>query len=180
MRTLYLLLIVATNLITAKYNPISLFDGVLIIPVGSLFAGGVFVLRDLVQMKHGKEKTYTLILLATILSSAMTILNGDVAYIATASAVAFFVSESVDTEIFSHVRRSFAARVLLSGIVGGVLDSAIFVIVGLSPLGANMLPWALVPFAVMGQVAAKTVVQFAAVMCLLILKKIKNKKEANT
>ncbi len=180
MRTLYLLLIAATNLITAQYNPITLFGGVLIIPVGSLFAGGVFVLRDLVQMKYGKGNIYTLIMVGTALSSAMTILNGDVVYIAMASAVAFAVSESVDTEIFSRVRRSFAVRVLLSGIVGGVLDSAVFVIVGLSPLGTNALPWSLVPFAVMGQVATKTVVQLAAVMCLLILKKIKNKKEANT
>lgn len=50
-------------------------------------------------------------------------------------------------------------RVLYSGIVGGMLDSAIFVVIGLSPLGAGFLPWGAVPFAILGQALVKTIIQ---------------------
>lgn len=162
MRSLYLLLIIAANLLTAKFSPFSLFDGALIIPVGSVFAGAVFILRDLVQIKHGKAATYTLIAWATVLSTALSIMLGDVAYIAAASVLAFFASEAIDTEIFSRLRKSLAARILLSGIVGGCVDSALFVVLGLSPIGANMLPWAAVPSAIAGQMLVKILVQFPA------------------
>jgi uncharacterized PurR-regulated membrane protein YhhQ (DUF165 family) len=171
MRTLYLLLIAAANLLTAKLNPLVLAGGVLIVPVGSVLAGAVFVLRDIVQLRHGKRKTYTTILWAALVSAVMSRALGDTAHVAAASVVAFFASEAVDTEIFSRVRASLAARVLLSGAVGGCLDSALFVVLGLSPLGANMLPWEAVPFAVLGQVLVKIAVQIPAAIYLLIRKR---------
>lgn len=177
MRSLYLLLIAVSNLLTAKFSPMVLAGGLLIVPVGSLFAGAVFILRDIVQLRHGKRKTYTTILLAASISAVLSVALGDTAHVAVASVVAFFVSEAADTEIFSRLRRSLAARILLSGIVGGCLDSAVFVILGLSPLGANMLPWAAVPFAVFGQVLTKTGVQLVAAGGLLLHnKKTKGKK----
>lgn len=177
MRVLYLLIITLSNILTAKYSPFVLCDGLLIVPVGSVFAGVVFVLRDLVQIKHGKRKTYTTILVAVALSAVTSVLIGDTAHIAAASAVAFFASESLDTEIFSRLRRSLAARIMLSGILGGVIDSALFVLIGLSPLGANMLPWSQVPFAVLGQAISKTVVQIAAVGIILYHNKKTKEKE---
>jgi uncharacterized PurR-regulated membrane protein YhhQ (DUF165 family) len=166
-----------SNLLTAKFSPMVLAGGFLIIPVGSLFAGAVFILRDIVQLRHGKRKTYTTILWAALISAALSVALGDTAHVAVASVVAFFVSEATDTEIFSRLQKSLAARILISGIVGGCLDSAVFVVLGLSPLGANMLPWQAVPFAVLGQVLAKTVVQLvAAVGLLLHNKKTKGKK----
>lgn len=159
MRSLYLLLIAAANILTAKIDPLILAGGVLIVPVGSLFAGAVFILRDLVQLRHGKRKTYTIILWAAVLSAVLSIGLGDTAHVAVASVVAFFASETADTEIFSRVRRSFAARVLLSGIVGGCLDSLLFVLLGLSPLGLDTIPWGAVPSAVLGQMLVKTAVQ---------------------
>lgn len=183
MRSLYLLLIAATNVLTAKFDPFVLCGGFLIIPVGSLFAGAVFVLRDKVQMKHGRRKTYTTILYAAIFSAITSLLLGDTAHVAVASVAAFFVSEAADTEVFSRVRSSLAARVAISGIVGGCLDTAVFVVLGLSPLGANMLPWSAVPFAMLGQVLAKTGVQIVAAGCLLLKEKARKRnknKEATT
>lgn len=171
MRSLYLLLIAAANLLTAKFDPLILAGGALIVPLGSLFAGAVFILRDLVQMKHGKQKTYTTILGAAALSAVLSVGLGDTAYVAVASVVAFFASEAADTEIFSRVRRSLAARVLLSGIVGGCLDSVLFVLLGLSPLGAGMIPWAAVPSAVLGQMLVKVLVQFAAFLFIALRRK---------
>ena len=162
MRNLYLLLIIAANLLTAKFSPLSLFDGALFVPLGSVFAGAVFVLRDLVQLKHGKATTYRLITCAAALSGVLSILLGDTVHVAAASVAAFFASEAIDTEIFSRLRKALAARVLLSGIVGGCVDSIIFVVIGLSPIGANMLTWAAVPGAIAGQMLVKILVQLPA------------------
>lgn len=170
MRLLYLLLIALSNVLTAKFNPFVLAGGLLVIPVGSLFAGAVFVLRDLVQMKHGRANTYRLILWATFLSVALSIALGDTAHVAAASLVAFFLSEAIDTELFSRMRTSLGERVLVSGAVGGCLDSTIFVVYGLSPLASGVLPWDVVPFAVLGQTLVKLLVQFVAAGWLLLKK----------
>lgn len=162
MRTAYLLLIAASNLLTAKIPPFVLAEGVLIIPVGSVLVGAVFVLRDLIQMQHGRADTYITIARATFLSAALCIITGETAHIALASLMAFLAGEVIDTEIFTRVRSTLANRVLLSGLVGGTLDSVVFVVFGMSPAGANILPWSLVPAAVLGQVVAKLLLQFVA------------------
>lgn len=148
---------------TAKFNPLILIDGLVIVPVGSLLVGAVFILRDIVQMRHGRKNTYITIIAALILSAIISVVLGDTTHVATASAIAFLVSESVDTEIFTRTRKSIAARVLLSGLVGGTVDSSLFVIIGLSPFGADMLTWEQVPFAIIGQTVVKATVQIAAV-----------------
>lgn len=162
MRFLYLLIIAASNILTAKFSPLVFCEGVLIVPVGSVFVGMTFVLRDFVQMKHGKRKTYSAIFAAIVLSAGMSLTLGDTAHVAAASAVTFFVSEAADTEIFSRLKMSFAARIAVSGIIGGIIDSTLFVTIGLSPIGANMLQWNQVPYAVIGQVISKTIVQVIA------------------
>ena len=177
MRCLYLLLIVASNLITAKFNPIVIANGILIIPMGSLFAGAIFVLRDFVQIKHGKNKTYLTIFFAAVLSALSSAIIGDTVHVALASIIAFFISEAADTEIFSVIKNSLPVRVLLSGIIGGCLDSVIFVILGLSPIGANMLAWRLVPYAILGQMLTKAIVQIAALIYLIIFKNYKKEAE---
>ena len=164
MRFLYLLTIAAANVLTAKFDPLFLAGGVLIIPVGSVLAGAVFVLRDMVQLIHGRTNTYKLILWATLLSVTLSHALGDTAHVAAASMAAFFVSEAVDTEIFTRLRTSLSARVLVSGVVGGFIDSTIFVVFGLSPMGAGVLPWNLVPFAIMGQILAKLLAQVVALL----------------
>ena len=76
-----------------------------------------------------------------------------------ASALSFLVAETTDTEIYSRLKLPMSWRVFYSGLVGGLLDSVIFVIIGLSPLGANFLPWEAVPAAILGQVIVKTIIQ---------------------
>ena len=163
MRVLYLLIIAAANVLTAKFNPFVLFDGLVIVPVGSVLVGVVFILRDMVQMKHGKKDTYITIIAALLLSAVMSVILGDTTHVATASAISFLVSETIDTEIFTKARKSIIVRVLLSGLIGGAVDSAMFVIIGLSPIGSNVLTWMQVPFAIIGQASVKMIVQIVAV-----------------
>ena len=159
----YIASIVAANIITAKLGGLAFFNGAISMPAGSLLVGLTFMLRDLVQLKHGRRGAYMAIGFALVLSAVMSAVLGDTVHIAAASALAFFVSEAVDTEVFTRLRRSLLQRVAVSGIVGGVLDSSVFVLIGLSPLGGHLIEWSQVPPAIAGQIIAKTSIQLAAV-----------------
>lgn len=161
---LYLLSIVTANVVTARFMPIEI--GIFIIPFGSFFIGTTFILRDLVQNKYGRKKTYAFIFLALVLSAIVSYLLGDTLVIVAASAFSFLVSESSDTEIYTRLKLPMAWRVFYSGIAGGLLDSVIFVVVGLSPLGAGFVPWAAVPAAIVGQVIVKIVMQMIGAIIL--------------
>ncbi|MFE0503297.1 VUT family protein [Peribacillus butanolivorans] len=154
---LYLVSIVTANVVTAAFTPLQL--GVFIIPMGTLLIGGTFIFRDLVQNKFGRAKTYVCIVTALILSACVSFLLGDTLLIVFASALSFVVAETADTEIYTRLKLPMSWRVFYSGIVGGFFDSVIFVVIGLSPLGANVLPWEAVPAAIFGQIIVKTVIQ---------------------
>ncbi|RNB92529.1 VUT family protein [Brevibacillus fluminis] len=156
----YLLAIVSANVITASTVPFQF--GVFIIPAGTFIIGLTFILRDLVQNVIGRKYTYYTIFLATLLSAITSYILGDTLWIVLASILTFLVSETTDTEIYSRLKLPFSWRVFYSGIVGGFLDSVIFVIIGLSPLGANFLPWDAVGYAIIGQIIVKTLIQMFA------------------
>ncbi|MBP2076860.1 VUT family protein [Oceanobacillus polygoni] len=160
----YLISIVTANVITAAMMPLEI--GVFIIPMGTFLIGATFIFRDLVQNKYGRSKTYLFILTALILSGLVSFLLGDTLMIVAASALSFIISETADTEIYTRLKLPIAWRVFYSGIVGGLLDSVVFVIVGLSPLGAGFIPWEAVPAAILGQVIAKTVIQLIGALIL--------------
>lgn len=160
----YLLSIVTANVVTAAFAPLQL--GMFIVPMGTLLIGATFIFRDLVQNKYGRAKTYLFIIIALGLSALVSFLLGDTLLIVVASALSFVVAESADTEIYTRLKLPMAWRVFYSGIVGGFLDSVIFVIIGLSPLGANILPWEAVPAAILGQIIVKTVIQMFGALIL--------------
>ncbi|SES25950.1 VUT family protein [Psychrobacillus sp. OK032] len=160
----YLLSIVTANVVTAAFAPLQF--GMFIVPMGTLLIGATFIFRDLVQNKYGRSKTYLFIVLALALSALVSSMLGDTLLIVLASALSFVIAETADTEIYTRLKLPMAWRVFYSGIVGGFLDSAIFVVIGLSPLGANFLPWEAVPFAILGQIIVKTVIQMFGALIL--------------
>lgn len=155
---MYLGAMVAANVVTAKVAPVAV--GPFIVPAGTFFIGATFVLRDLVQQAVGRKATYGWIAVAMMLSAATSYALGDTLWIVFASAVTFLFSEATDTELYTRLRLSIGKRVLLSGTAGSLLDSAIFVVIGLSPLGAGFLTWGEVGQAVLGQALIKTAMQF--------------------
>ncbi|MEH7125668.1 VUT family protein [Bacillus sp. JJ1773] len=161
---IYLFTIVLANVVTAKFAPLEV--GIFLIPMGSFLIGATFIFRDLVQNKYGRKKTYLFICLALILSAISSYLLGDTLWIVFASAISFAVSETTDTEIYSRLNLPMHLRVLYSGVIGGILDSAIFVVVGLSPIGANILPWNVIWMAILGQIIVKVIMQFLGVLVL--------------
>ena len=165
---LYLFVIAFSNVITAALNPINFLG--LIIPCGTIFIGATFVLRDLCQEKYGRNKIYKLIIIAMVLSSIVSYMLGDSLSIVFASCISFLISETTDTEIYTKLKLPIHMRVMYSGIVGGLLDSIVFVILGLSPIGIGALTWEAIPSAIFGQVLFKTVMQFIG--CIIIKKQI--------
>ncbi|MFD2868463.1 VUT family protein [Kurthia populi] len=172
----YLICIVTANVVTASLAPFHF--GIFIVPMGTFFIGATFILRDLVQNKYGRKKTYGLIALALLLSAIVSASLGDTLLIVAASALSFLLSETADTEIYSRLKLPMAWRVFYSGIVGGILDSAVFVIIGLSPLGANILPWEAVPAAIIGQIIVKTVLQLIGASILSQLPAVRMREMA--
>jgi uncharacterized PurR-regulated membrane protein YhhQ (DUF165 family) len=156
---LYIVAIVMANILTATLTPSTI--GPFIITAGTWFVGATFFLRDMAQERYGRSTMYKVIGAALILSGVFSIMNGDILAITFASALAFGVSESTDTEIYTRLKLPIEYRVLWSGVAGGFLDSAVFVVVGLSPLTIGIIPWGAVPVAIMGQVIVKTIMQIA-------------------
>jgi queuosine precursor transporter len=169
----YLLSIITANVVTAAFAP--LHFGSFIVPMGTLFIGATFILRDLVQNSYGRKKTYFLIGTSLIISALVSFLLGDTMLIVLASAVSFAIAETTDTEIYTRLKLPMGWRVFYSGLVGGFLDSIVFVIIGLSPLGANFLPWEAVPVAITGQVIVKTLIQAIAAMIISQINNRNNK-----
>ena len=172
----YLLSIVTANVVTARFAPLEF--AMFIVPMGSFFIGATFIFRDLVQNKFGRKKTYGFIFIALLMSATVSYALGDTLIIVVASALSFVVAETTDTEIYTRLKLPMAWRVFYSGIVGGLLDSVVFVIVGLSPLGAGFIPWAAVPAAIVGQIIVKTVMQMLGAIILGQTLSYKEKREA--
>jgi uncharacterized PurR-regulated membrane protein YhhQ (DUF165 family) len=154
---LYLASIVIANVVTAQFQPANIIG--LIVPYGTWFIGLTFFLRDLTQKKYGRNKTYLFIVTALVLSAVTSSLLGDQLYIVAASSISFIISETIDTEIYTRLKSPLYLKVLYSGIFGGISDSTIFVVIGLSPLGMNFLPWSAVPLAILSQIIIKVLLQ---------------------
>lgn len=94
----------------------------LLAPSGVIMAGLALVLRDLVQRRLGVAASVAAIAIGACLSALMA-----PAAIVLASTAAFLVSELADLLVYTPLqRRRFVAAVVLSSVVGLVIDSAIF------------------------------------------------------
>lgn len=153
----YLLTILIANVVTASYHPLAL--GPFLIPMGTFFIGATFIIRDIVQNQYGRKNAYLTIVLALILSAVVSKWLGDTLAITIASAISFALAETTDTEMYTRFNLPILKRVFTSGTVSSLLDSTVFVIIGLSPIGAGFVPWAFIPYAILGQFLGKTLMQ---------------------
>jgi uncharacterized PurR-regulated membrane protein YhhQ (DUF165 family) len=117
----YLGTIVAANWAITEYGAIPVWPG-LLAPAGVLFAGLAFTLRDLLHDAAGRWA----VLAAIAAGAGLSFLVASPA-LATASAVAFGLSELADWAVYSPLReRRWLAAVAASNAVGLVLDSVLF------------------------------------------------------
>jgi uncharacterized PurR-regulated membrane protein YhhQ (DUF165 family) len=90
-------------------------------PSGVLMIGAAMFLRDLVQNIYGKKITLVAIAIGVLISYFVN------PAVATASAIAFACGETADFFIYTTLRkRTLSGAVVASGIVGGIIDSFIF------------------------------------------------------
>ena len=116
----YLACILGANAAIQHYGIIPVGFG-LTAPAGVYFIGPALVLRDLVQWSAGKTSALAALAAGASLSYAIAD-----PHIATASAVAFGVSELADFVLFTWVAPRWARAVFVGGIAGALLDSAVF------------------------------------------------------
>lgn len=116
----YLACIVGANAAIQHYGIIPAGFG-LSAPAGVFFIGPALVFRDLVQWTLGKCISLVTLAFGAVMSYAITD-----SHIATASAVAFGISELADFALFTWIAPRWSRAVLAGGIAGAVLDSAIF------------------------------------------------------
>jgi uncharacterized PurR-regulated membrane protein YhhQ (DUF165 family) len=149
--------IVAANVLTANEPPLT-FDWLgqtWVVTWGTFFIAATFVLRDAIQLEAGRRAAYAVIGGALALNVALSLHYDDLLWVTVGSAVAFAISESLDTEVFSRLRASVPKRVAVSGVVGGTVDSVAFALIALSPLTTGIVPWEFLWTTVVAQVVIK-------------------------
>lgn len=139
--TLYGGSIIAANWLIGHAGPIVLPSGAHLVPVGfglaapsGVYAAGVtFVARDVVQRTAGRRWALGAIAAGTVLSIAVN------PRFAIASGTSFLFSELADFAVYTPLqRRRFVLAVVASGIVGGIVDSVLFLGLAGIPLGAAL------------------------------------------
>jgi uncharacterized PurR-regulated membrane protein YhhQ (DUF165 family) len=88
--------------------------------IWSCWAGLIFVLRDMVQVRYGHWS-----LVAMLAGSVLSYLLAD-PFVATASVAAFAVSELIDWAVFTITRRPLRDRLWISAALSVPVDTAIF------------------------------------------------------
>lgn len=121
--------ILAANYVTTEYGMVPVGFG-LVATAGTYFAGLAFILRDLIQDTSGRRAVLALIVAGAALSYAISD-----PFIATASAVAFLLSEGADFAVYTPLRRrGYIRAAFASNLVGSVVDTIVFLTIAGFPL----------------------------------------------
>ncbi|TIW26550.1 MAG: VUT family protein [Mesorhizobium sp.] len=120
----------AANWLISNVGTECILNGPCIIPVGLglsapsgvLMIGAALVLRDMVHEAAGIK----IAILAIAIGAALSAFFAPPALV-TASVSAFAVAELADLAVYTPLRRrSLGAAVMLSGLIGSIIDSAVF------------------------------------------------------
>ena len=134
----YMATIPIANFMIGNIGTFCVPDGPCMIPVGFgysapsgvLMVGLALVLRDYVQEHFGTKWSIAAITFGAILSYFLAD-----PFIALASFVAFATSELFDFAVYTYVRkRDRALAIAASGVVGSILDSAVFLFIAFQSL----------------------------------------------
>lgn len=149
----YIATVVVANLASAQWPP--LVTGSLLVPAGTLFAGATFTLRDLLH-----DAVHLPGVVAAIASGAGLSWLVASPRVAVASAVAFAVSELLDTIIYARISPCSRLRAIVRSNVAGLLvDSVLFV-----PLAFGSVA------AIPGQILGKTIATGLTITVLLTVR----------
>ncbi|MCC9739411.1 VUT family protein [Streptomyces sp. MNU89] len=151
----YIATIPAANLAVTHFGAIPTGLGY-VAPAGVYVVGLALVLRDLAREATGRGAILAAIAIGTVLSYLLADPS-----LATASAVAFAIAETMDFAVYEPLRqRGLLIAILASNAVGLLADSLLFLYLAFGSL--NYLP---------GQILGKTWVTLAAVIVLALLRR---------
>ena len=124
---LYVVLIILANIFAALWRVPLPFG--LMVPAGVFFFAPIFTLRDRIQIDQGVKWVYGLIAVSAVVSwiAAWAMGMPLLAKVAVASVAAFLVSETLDTVVFTVLRKSFTQRALFSNLFSAFVDSLLFI-----------------------------------------------------
>lgn len=120
--------VVAANAAVQHYGIVAVGFG-LSAPAGVYFVSLALVLRDYVQWSLGRWVMLAALAVGALLSYVVASPQ-----LATASAAAFAFSELVDFALFTWIAPRWAPAVLVGGLAGAVVDSAIFLSIAFGSL----------------------------------------------
>lgn len=124
---LYVVLIILANIFAALWRVPLPFG--LMVTAGVFFFAPIFTIRDRIQVDRGVKWVYLLIGISALVSWLAGWVMGMplLARISGASVAAFLVSETLDTMVFTVMRKSFTQRALISNFFSAFVDSLIFI-----------------------------------------------------
>jgi len=129
-------------------------------PSGVLVIGMALVLRDMVQQSLGIKWALGAVVAGAVLSGFIA-----PAALALASGLAFLISEVADTAVYTPLRkRGFVLALVASSVVGGIVDSAVFLHIAFGSLEH-----------LAGQVIGKTLAVLAVVAAFYAARRVQNK-----
>jgi uncharacterized PurR-regulated membrane protein YhhQ (DUF165 family) len=127
----YVASILGANWLVQHYGMVSVGFG-LTATAGTFAAGGALLMRDVVQDTLGRFA----VVLGVLGGAALTLWVSP--SLAAASATAFLVAELADMAIYTPLRnRGWARAVIVSNIVGAILDTFVFLHMAGFPLTVN-------------------------------------------
>ncbi|MCX4577498.1 MULTISPECIES: VUT family protein [unclassified Streptomyces] len=151
----YIATIPAANLAVTHFGAVPVGFGY-VAPAGVYLVGLALVLRDLAREAVGRGAVLAAIAIGTVLSYLLADPS-----LATASAVAFAVAETMDFVVYEPLRkRGLLVAILASNAVGLLADSLLFLHLAFGSF--NYLP---------GQILGKAWMTFAAVVVLALLRR---------
>lgn len=147
--------VLLANYVTTEYGMVPVGFG-LMATAGTYFAGLAFVLRDSVQDAAGRWAVLGVI----AVGAALSYFVAD-PFIATASAVAFGVSETADMLIYTPLRRAgYLRAAVASNVVGAFVDTILFLWIAGFPIID----------ALAGQMVGKLLVTLAVVVLVVTVR----------
>ncbi|GIW00232.1 VUT family protein [Roseiflexus sp.] len=133
---LYILAILAANLTADDILTV----WVLQFSLGTLFFGVIFTLRDLIHRQYDKTVVYATILAAVGVNVIAAAASFASPRIIAASAIALFLSELTDTEVYHALRhRIWIIRALSSNACSAPLDTLLFTMLAFYGVWSNDL-----------------------------------------
>lgn len=161
---LYIALIVISNMVTIWFKPISI--GPILVPPSSWFMGFTFLLINLISTKESKLWTSSLIWVGLGITSSICFTQQLSQSIVIASGVAFIVSQYISNLLFDNFKKGYNDSFLnfICSSLGSLIDAALWIVLGLSPLGIGSVLWSGVIWAILGQVIVQSILQRAALV----------------